>query len=210
MIRVLIADDHPVFLEGLRLLLESTPGIEVVGAAPDGSALLELAAATAYDVAVVDLDMPGIDGASSTRELLTLRPGTKVLVLTMHDDAASVQRALRAGAQGYLLKGAAQGAIVRAIHSLADGETVLAGGVSDAVLRAAAASTPHPSFPTLSGREVEVLALVAQGHPNAVIARELFLSVKTVQNRVSDLLAKTGCATRAQLVAHARDTGLGS
>lgn len=209
MIRVLIADDHPVFLEGLRLLLDSAPGLEVVGAARDGTDLLALAAQTSYDVVVIDLDMPGRDGASATRELLARRPDTKVLVLTMHDDEASVQRALRAGARGYLLKGAAQGTIVRAIHALAEGDTVLAGGVSRAVLRAATTSAPA-SLPGLTAREAEVLALVARGLPNPTIARELFLSVKTVQNRVSDLLAKTGCSTRAQLVARARDAGLGS
>lgn len=210
MIRILIADDHPVFLEGLRLLLDSTPDLEVVGAAVDGTALLAVAAKTSYDVVVLDLDMPGLDGAGTTRELLIARPDAKVLVLTMHDDEASVQRALRAGAQGYLLKGAAHGAIVRAIHAIAEGQTVLAGGVSGAVLRAATASAPHASFPTLTAREVEVLELVARGRPNPEIARELFLSVKTVQNRISDLLAKTGCATRAELVAHARDMGVGN
>lgn len=209
MIRALIADDHPVFLDGLRLLLDSTPGLEVVGAVTDGASLLDLAAETAYDVAVVDLDMPGLDGASATRELLAKRPDAKVLVLTMHDDEASVNRALRAGARGYLLKGAAQGAIVRAIHALADGDTVLAGRVGSAVLLAATATTPHSSFPTLTARDVEVLELVARGLPNPDIARQLFLSVKSVQNRVSDLLTKTGCTTRAQLVAHARDAGLG-
>lgn len=209
MIRVLIADDHPVFLEGLRLLLDSTPDLEVVGAAADGAALLALAAEVPYDVVVLDLDMPGLDGAGATRELLSARRDAKVLVLTMHDDEASVQRALRAGAQGYLLKGAAQGAIVRSIHAVAEGETVLAGGVSSAVLRAATASAPHDSFPSLTAREVAVLELVARGRSNPEIARELFLSVKTVQNRISDLLAKTGCATRAGLVAHARDGGLG-
>jgi DNA-binding NarL/FixJ family response regulator len=209
MIRVLVADDHPLFLDGLRLLLDSTPGIEVAGSAADGPALLDLARTTAYDVAVVDLDMPSLDGASATRELVAMRPDARVLVLTMHDDTESVHRALRAGARGYLLKGAAQGAIVRAIHAVADGETVLAGGVSGAVLRAATASTPHASFPTLTAREVAVLELVARGLTNPDIARELFLSVKTVQNRVSDLLAKTGCSTRAQLVAHARDASAG-
>lgn len=103
MIRVLIADDHPVFLEGLRLLLESTPGIEVVGAAEDGGSLISMVAATQYDVAVVDLDMPGIDGATAIRALLETSPEAPVLVLTMHDDDASVQRALRAGARGYML-----------------------------------------------------------------------------------------------------------
>jgi DNA-binding NarL/FixJ family response regulator len=209
MIRVLIADDHPVFLDGLRLLLESTPGIDVVGSADDGGGLLELAAHTAYDVVVVDLDMPGIDGATATRELLKLHPHAAVLVLTMHGDDESVHRALRSGAKGYILKGAAQGTIARAIQALAEGDTVLHGDIAGRVLRAATESRPHPGFPTLSARDGEVLELVARGMSNQAIAGELFVSVKTVQNRVSDLLAKTGSATRAELVAKARDAGMG-
>ncbi len=209
-LKVVIADDHPVFLEGLRILLDSTDGIDVVGAAADGAALVALAADTAYDVAVVDLDMPGVDGPTAIRELRTLRPDAPVLVLTMHDDEESVRRALRAGARGYVLKGAPHGTIARAIHSLAEGDTVLGGGVGDRVLRAAVQPPAEPAFPELSAREAEVLELVARGLPNPVIARQLFLSVKTVQNRVSDILGKTGCATRAELVAMARDAGLGA
>lgn len=208
-VRVLIADDHPVFLDGLRLLLESKGDIDVVGAATDGGTLVELAHHTEYDVAVVDLDMPGVDGATAARELLTLHQDRPILVLTMHDDQESVHRALRAGARGYLLKGAAQGAITRAIHALAEGDTVLAGGIGDRVLLAAVEARPNDAFPTLSARESEIVELIARGQANPDIARELFLSVKTVQNRVSDILAKTQCATRAELVARARDSGLG-
>lgn len=208
-VRVLIADDHPVFLDGLRVLLDSTPGIEVVGTAADGEALLHVVNATPFDVAVVDLDMPGVDGAAATRELMQLRPDAAVLVLTMHDDDESVQRALRAGARGYVLKGAAQGAVVRAIHALAEGDTVLHGDIGTRVVRAATESRPSPDFPSLSAREAEVLHLVARGLTNQAIADRLFLSIKTVQNKVSDLLDKTGTRSRAELVAHARDAGLG-
>ncbi len=209
-LRLLVADDHPVFLDGLRLLLDSTPGLEVVGAAADGSALLELARVTPCDVVVVDLDMPGVDGAAATRELLRTDPDLAVLVLTMHDDDESVHRALRAGARGYVLKGAAHGAIVRAVQALAEGDTVLQGTIGSRVVRAATEGRPSTAFPTLSSREVEVLELVARGLPNQDVADRLFLSVKTVQNRVSDLLAKTGSRTRAELVARARDAGLGT
>jgi DNA-binding NarL/FixJ family response regulator len=208
-VRVLIADDHPVFLDGLRVLLDSTPGIQVVGTAADGEALLQAVASTPFDVAVVDLDMPGVDGAAATRELMQLRPDAAVLVLTMHDDDESVQRALRAGARGYVLKGAAQGAIVRAINALAEGDTVLHGDIGARVVRAAIESRPSPEFPSLSARETEVLHLVARGLTNQAIADRLFLSIKTVQNKVSDLLDKTGTRSRAELVAHARDAGLG-
>jgi DNA-binding NarL/FixJ family response regulator len=208
-IRVLIADDHPVFLDGLRLLLDTTPGLEVAGTATGGEALLELAGKTSWDVVVVDLDMPDLDGAAATRELLRVNPDAAVLVLTMHDDDESVNRALRAGARGYLLKGAAQGAIARAVQGLAEGDTVLHGSVAGRVVRAATNSRPNPVFPSLSAREVEVLDLVARGMSNKAIAERLFLSVKTVQNRVSDLLAKTTSETRSELVARARDAGLG-
>jgi DNA-binding NarL/FixJ family response regulator len=209
-IRVLIADDHPVFLDGLRMLLDSSPDIEVVGTAADGASLLDLVTRTPCNVVVVDLDMPGVDGAAATRGLSQARPEIPVLVLTMHDDDESVHRALRAGARGYVLKGAAQGAIVRAVHALAEGDTVLHGTIGTKVVRAATAGTRHSEFPTLSAREAEVLELIARGLPNQAIAQRLFLSVKTVQNRVSDLLGKTGSATRAELVARARDAGLGS
>lgn len=209
-LRVLIADDHPVFLDGLRMLLDSTPGLEVVGAVGDGNALLELASRTPCDVVVVDLDMPELDGAAATHALLQSHPDLAVLVLTMHDDDESVHRALRAGARGYVLKGAAQGTIARAIHALAEGDTVLHGSIAGRVVQAATQGRPSSAFPMLSSREVEVLELVARGWANQEVAERLFLSVKTVQNRVSELLTKTGCRTRAELVARARDAGLGS
>ncbi|HET8616076.1 MAG TPA: response regulator transcription factor [Actinomycetales bacterium] len=208
-VRVLIADDHPVFLDGLRTLLDSTDGITVAGAARDGEALVELASRVAYEVAVVDLDMPVMDGVEAARRLLAQRPEVAVLMLTMHQDDDSLRRALAAGARGYLLKGAAHGAIARAVFALADGETVLAGGVAPRVLQAASAHRPASAFPRLSARETEVLDLVARGLGNHAVAGRLFVSTKTVQNHVSSILAKTGCATRSELVARARDAGLG-
>ncbi|WP_221927806.1 response regulator transcription factor [Isoptericola variabilis] len=212
----MIADDHPVFLDGLRLLLDTAPGIEVVGTAADGAQLLEVAGRTAVDVVVADLDMPGLDGAAAARALLANRSDVAVLVLTMHDDDTSVRRALAAGARGYVLKGAAPGSIVRAVHAVAEGDTVLNGDVGARVLRAAAdarggagTTAPPPGLASLTVREAEVLELVAQGLGNHAIAGRLHLSVKTVQNRVSDLLAKTGAASRAELVARARDAGMG-
>jgi DNA-binding NarL/FixJ family response regulator len=209
-VRVLLADDHPVFLDGLRMLLDSTPGISVAGTASDGAGLVELASRVEFDAVVVDLDMPGTDGPTATRSLLEQHPDAAVLVLTMHDDTASVERALRAGARGYVLKGAGHGTIARAVLAVADGDTVLSGGVGGAVVRAATSSRPAPQFPMLSAREAEVLRLVARGLPNGAIAQELFLSVKTVQNHLSSLLTKTGAGSRAELVALARDAGVGT
>ena len=205
MIRVLVADDHPVFRDGLQVLLDSTEDLTVVGAAATGEELVALAATTAYDVAVVDLDMPGLDGVSATYRLLGAQPRAGVLVLTMHDDPVSVSRALRAGARGYLLKGAGHGAITRAIRAVADGDTGLGGEVGRGVREAVGSPRAAPPVPGLSERESEVLALVATGADNHQIARTLHLSVKTVQNHVSSLLAKTGARSRAQLVALARD-----
>ncbi len=204
-IRVLLADDHPLFLDGLRLLLESA-GLEVVGTAADGAELLDLAATVEADVAVVDLDMPGVDGLGAAAALTESHPRVGVLMLTMHDDDVSVRRALEAGARGYVVKGAAHGSVVRAVQAVADGDTVLAGGVGRGVLTGRGA---HQPFPGLTEREREILDLAARGLGNGTIAQRLHLSVKTVQNNVSSIFGKLGVSTRAEAVARARDAGLG-
>lgn len=200
MTRVLLADDHPVFLAGLEALLETVPGIDVVGTAADGTALIELAATLEFDVAVIDLDMPGADGVVATEELLRLRPEAGVLILTMHDDTSSLKRCLRAGARGYILKGADHGAIARAIAAVADGDTVIAGSLGRSV-RAAVATQALSGEDGLTVREQDVLDLVREGLSNPEIARRLSLSVKTVQNNVSALLTKLAVSSRVQLVA---------
>ena len=209
-VRVVVADDHPVFLDGLRLLLESGGDIEVVAAAADGPGLLDSTAGLAFDVAVLDLDMPGMDGVEVASALFRRDPDARVLMLTMHDDAESVRRALSAGAAGYVLKGAGHGAIARAVHSIAEGDTVLGGAVGRTVRTTLAAADPVLALRAegLSEREREVLGLVATGRSNAQIAGTLYLSVKTVQNHVSNLLGKTGAGSRAALVAWARDRGV--
>ncbi|WP_166878341.1 MULTISPECIES: response regulator transcription factor [unclassified Salinibacterium] len=207
-IRVILADDHQVFLDGLTLLLETTDGVDVVGTARDGVQLLELAGRTEFDVAVVDLDMPELDGAAATAGLLQRWPDAAVLILTMHDDDASLLRALRSGASGYILKGAGHGSIVRAILGAAEGDTVFTGRAGRAVrdvMQNAPATVPHG----LTAREFELLAHVASGADNSSIASSLFLSIKTVQNTVSMLMSKLGAGSRAHLVALARDMGVG-
>jgi DNA-binding NarL/FixJ family response regulator len=206
-VRVLLADDHPLFLDGLRLLLE-TAGLEVVGSARTGAELLELAARTEADVAVVDVDMPELDGVAAVTELCRRHPALGVLMLTMHDDGASVRRALDAGARGYVLKGAGHGAVVRAVHAVAEGDTVLSAGVGHG-LRSASSQRSSDVLPALTDREREILALVARGLGNAVIAQRLHLSLKTVQNHVSSIFGKLPVTTRAAAVARARDAGLG-
>lgn len=210
MIRVAVADDHPVFREGLQLLLESTGDIEVVGVAADGAQLLEVVDRAAgedgdgVDVVVVDLDMPVLDGVDAARRLSRSHPRVGILALTMHDEPATVARALDAGVRGYVLKGAGHGAIARAVRAVAEGDTVLSGAVGEAVRRGSVRDG-GPLLAGLSARESEVLDLVARGRDNHEIARTLFLSVKTVQNHVSAMLAKTGARSRAELVALARD-----
>lgn len=205
-VKVAIADDHPLFLDGLRLLLETAPDVEVLVAAADGEELLAALQDLAVDVVVVDLDMPGTGGEEVAKRLSDQPGAPPVLVLTMHDDGDAAVRSLRAGARGYILKGSGHGAIVRAVHAVAEGDTVLGGGVAPAVVQAVGGGRTHRAFPQLSERETEVLTLVAQGRDNAGIARALSLSVKTVQNHVSNLLTKVGASTRAELVARARDT----
>jgi DNA-binding NarL/FixJ family response regulator len=209
-IRILLADDHPVYLEGLRMLLDTIDGIEVVGAAADGAALVELADRVAADVAVVDLDMPGVDGATAAALLRERHPGLDVLVLTMHQEEAMVVRALRAGVRGYVLKSSGPEAIARAIRTVADGDTVLGGGIGAWARTAAARASASGPFPELSGRETEILGLVAEGLTNPQIARRLFISVKTVGNHVSNILAKLGAARRGEAIARARAAGLGT
>lgn len=203
MTRVLVADDHPIFLGGLLALLETVPGIEVVGSAGDGDELLALAASTEFDVAVLDLDLPGADGATVTEALLRRHPGAGVLILTMHDDADSLRRCLRAGARGYVVKGAGHGSVARAVAAVAEGDTVISGDLGRAV-RSAASAGALAVDDGLTPREREVLGLVREGLDNPVIARRLGLSVKTVQNIVSSLLAKLGAGSRVQLIVAAR------
>lgn len=213
-IRVLIADDHPVYRHGLRAALADVSDIEVVAEAADGSAALATATDIAVDVVLMDLHMPGMTGIQATRELARTAPAIAVLVLSMFDNDESLFAAMRAGARGYLVKGAEQEQIERAIRSVAAGEVMFGTGVAARAL-AYFASAPIGSraarpFPELTDREVEVLQLVAGGHTNADIARRLYLSEKTVRNHVSNVFTKLQVENRSQAVARARDAGLGS
>jgi DNA-binding NarL/FixJ family response regulator len=209
-IRVLIADDHPLFRDGLTALLTDGPDTELTGAATSGTEAVELARETQPDVVVMDLHMPGLNGIEATRRIVADSPHITVLVLTMFDDDDSIFSALRAGARGYLLKGADQEQIRAAIRAAANGEIIFGTHLAARVLTYfTTASAPPQVFPQLTDREREVLDLVAQGRNNTAIAVKLGLSQKTIRNHVSNILTKLQVADRAQAIVQARDAGLG-
>jgi DNA-binding NarL/FixJ family response regulator len=207
-VRVLVADDHPVFRTGLATILGDLEGIEVVGQAADGDEAVAQAAALAPDVVVMDLHMPGRNGIEATRAVLAERPETAVLVLTMLEDDASVVAALRAGARGYVVKGADRDDIARALHAVAGGQAFLGAEVAGPALARLTAAEAAPPFPELTDREREVLGLVARGLTNAAIADRLVLSGKTVRNHVSNVLLKIGAPDRSAAIVLAREAGL--
>jgi DNA-binding NarL/FixJ family response regulator len=209
-IRVVLVDDHPVVLGGLRALLDSLPDFEVVGTATDGEAGVREVVLTKPDVVLMDIRMPGIDGLEATRRIRESANGVAVLVLTMFDDDDTVFGAMRAGAQGYLLKGADQAEIDRAIRAVVAGEAIFSPGVAQRVLGYFAAPPPVADpFPDLTAREREVLDLMAAGERNQVIADRLFLSPKTVANHISSIFVKLAVADRSAAIVRARRGGLG-
>jgi DNA-binding NarL/FixJ family response regulator len=209
-LRVLVVDDHPLFRFGLCAALAQRDDIEVVGEAAGGQAAIAAAAATTPDVVVMDLHLPDLGGVEATRAITTAQPQIGVLVLTMFDDSESVFNAMRAGARGYLLKGAEPDELVRAVQAVARGEAIFGQSIAAQVLRyfnGLNASTV--SFPELTAREREVLELIAAGRNNTQIAQVLNLSGKTVRNHVSIIFGKLRVADRAQAIVRAREAGLG-
>ena len=209
--RVLVVDDHPLYREGLAMALDTMEQVEVVGQAADGTTAVELATSLAPDVVIMDLHLPGMSGVEATRQLLADRPGTGVLVLTMLESDDSLIAAMRAGARGYVLKGADRGEIERALRTVAAGQVVFGSGVAGSVTAwfRNGGSTAQVPFPELTDREREVLDLVARGLTNTEIAARLVLSDKTVRNHVSNVFAKLHVTNRSGAVARARDAGLG-
>jgi DNA-binding NarL/FixJ family response regulator len=216
-LRVVLADDHPVVRGGLRALLGSLDGFEVVGEATDGEEAVREVQLTKPDVVLMDVRMPGVDGVEAARRIRDAVPGTAVLMLTMYDDDATVFTAMQAGARGYLLKGAEQQEIVAAIRAVAAGQAIFGPGVAARVLGyfSAPPSAPVPAragadpFPELTDRERDILDLLAAGRRTAAIADDLHLSPKTVSNHLTSVFVKLEVADRAAAIIRAREGGLG-
>ena len=210
--RVLIADDHALFRDGLRALLGSVPEVEVVGEAATGEEAVARVLDLQPDVALMDIQMPNLNGIEATRRIVSASPHVGVIVVTMFEDDDSVFAAMRAGARGYVLKGAGQTEILKVIRAVANGEALFGPEIARRLMSFFSApkpAAPVEAFPELTAREREVLDLIAQGHSNAKIARRLFLSPKTVRNHISNIFTKLQVADRAQAIVRARQAGLG-
>jgi DNA-binding NarL/FixJ family response regulator len=210
-IRVLIADDDADFRQGLQALLRTVEQVSVIGAAASGAEAIQRVADTQPDLVLMDLSMPGINGIEATRTITNSSPHVAVLMLTMFEDDESVLAAMRAGARGYILKGAARAEIVRTIEAAIEGGIIFGPGVARRVLNRFAlppAQTQAP-FPQLTTRERDILTRVARGLNNEAIARELTVSPKTVRNHVHSIYSKLQIQSRAEAITQARDAGLG-
>jgi DNA-binding NarL/FixJ family response regulator len=207
-LRILIADDHPLYRDGLRAALDAA-GFDVVGEAADGRQAVALSLELQPDVVIMDLDMPGTGGVEATRRIAHGSPHVGILVLTMLADDDSVFAALRVGARGYLLKGAGQAEIARAVQTVAEGGGVFGASVASRVMDHFSGQQATEPFPELTDREREVLALVAAGQNNTAIAAQLALAHKTVRNHISNILTKLQVSDRAQAIVRARTAGLG-
>lgn len=211
-IRILLADDHAVVRFGLAAIFGLLDGFEVVGEVADGEEAVKQAQLLRPDVVLMDVRMPGMDGVEATRRITRISPETRVLMLTMYDDDATVFGAMRAGAQGYLLKDAAHDEIANALRGVVAGQAVFGPGIAGRMLSYFSSdpqTAPAHPFPQLTEREREILDLLARGKRTSDIASALFLSPKTVSNQMTSVFAKLGVADRVEAVIRARERGLG-
>ena len=216
-IRIFIADDHTMFREGLRALFMALPDIEVVGEAANGTAAVAQVAALQPDVVLMDINMPELNGIEATRQILSVQPGMGIIMVTMLEDDASVFAAMRAGARGYVLKGAHHDEILQAIRAVATGQAVFGPAIATRMmdffqglnLPVSKTGVAIQAIPELTEREREVLVLIAQGVSNKEIAEKLVISMKTVSNHITNIFGKLQVADRAQAIIRARDAGLG-
>ncbi len=211
-IRILIADDHTFYREGVRAMLSALPAAEVVGEAANGDEAITQAALLQPDVILMDLKMPGLNGIEATRAICQATPHIAILVVTMFDDDESVFAAMQAGARGYLLKDAKLADLIRAVTAVSEGNAIFSPAIARRMVHffnpSRTASQPV-LFPELTEREREILTLIAQGWSNEAIATRLVLSLKTVRNHVSNILSKLQVNDRASAIVKARDAGIG-
>lgn len=212
-IKLMIADDHKLFREGIKALLAVTDDIEIVGEAEDGDTALKQARELEPDIILMDINMPGLNGIRATEQILEKQPQTRIIMLTMLEDDASIFHAMRAGARGYLLKGADPEEVLSVIRAVAEGQALFGPAIAARLMnyfkelsaKPAAAGTP---FPELTERELEVLRLISQGLNNQEISQKLFLSPKTIRNHITNIFSKLQVADRAQAIVRAREAGL--
>jgi DNA-binding NarL/FixJ family response regulator len=213
LIRVLIVEDHPMFRDGMAAILARAADVELVGMASDGREGINLATELQPDIVLMDLNLPEVNGIDAAREILRTSPHIGVVIVTMFDDNDSLFDAVRAGARGYLLKGATGEEILRSVRTAAGGEAIFGAPVAMRIIRYFGSATPEAGglqFAELTAREREVLDLMAAGRSNPEITRQLFLSPKTVRNHISNIFAKLQVVDRAQAIVRARQAGLGS
>jgi len=209
-LRILMADDHPIVLAGLKALVQADPGMQIVGEARDGRTAQRLAASLLPDVVVLDISMPELNGQEVARALLAEQPGCRILVLTVHEDRATLRQLLDLGIAGYLLKRSASDELLRAIHAVAAGGTYLDPAIAGKVIGSAATGasrSPGGHGPVLSERETDVLRLIANGHSNKEISARLAISVKTIETYKARAMEKLGFKTRVDVVRHAASKG---
>jgi DNA-binding NarL/FixJ family response regulator len=211
--RVLLADDHALFRHGLKAMLASLSEYEVVGEAVTGEEAVEKAAETQPEIVLMDIQMPQMNGIEATRRIIEANPHTRVVMLTMFGDSDSVFAAMRAGARGYVLKGADEEEVLKVMGAVAGGEAHFGPEIAERLMSFFSippkSAPPSERFPELTSREVEVLDLIARGRSNTEIAGRLYLSPKTVRNHISSIFTKLQVADRAQAIVRAREAGLG-